>query len=80
MQSDKSYKLLEIEKVVVTSTWTKLLTFTAKEEVVSNGCSDVDVDVDGCVKTIQAMVHEDFDYSLELEQWRYKPLPVAMEV
>lgn len=72
MQSDKSYKLLEIEKVVVTSTWTKLLTFTAKEE---DGCSE-----DGCVKTIQAMVHEDFDYSLELEQWRYKPLPVAMEV
>ncbi|KAH6823531.1 hypothetical protein C2S53_012293 [Perilla frutescens var. hirtella] len=73
----KSYELLEVERVVLTSTWTKLLTFTAKEVVTSNAHYDPDIDVS--VKTIQATVHECFDYSLELEQWRFKPFPLAMD-
>lgn len=84
MQTDRNYELLEVEKVVLTSTWTKLLTFSAKEEVMRNACADFDsdceVDGDASIKTIQAMVHECFDYSLELEQWRFKPVSLAMEV
>lgn len=81
MQTDKCYDLLEVQKVVLTSTYSKLLTFTATEQVMTSARADFDSDVDGhaCVKTIQAMVHEGFDYSLELEQWRYKPVNVAKE-
>ncbi|XP_057785492.1 uncharacterized protein LOC131003043 [Salvia miltiorrhiza] len=82
--TEKCYELVEVERVVLTSTWTKLLTFTAKEEVMRNACadfeSDSEVDGDASIKTIQAMVHECFDDSLELEQWRFKPLPLAMEL
>lgn len=77
MQSDKYYELVEVEKVVLTSTWTKLLTFTAREKLMSSAHADFDGHVS--IKTIQAMVHEGFDYSLELEQWRYKPLSLAKE-
>ncbi|KAG6408769.1 hypothetical protein SASPL_131841 [Salvia splendens] len=83
--TDKCYEFVEVERVVLTSTWTKLLTFSAKEEVMRNACadfeSDSEVEGDASIKTIQAMVHECFDDSLELEQWRFKPLPVnSMEV
>lgn len=85
MQTDKCYELVDVERVVLTSTWTKLLTFSAKEEVMRNAYadfeSDSEVEGDASIKTIQAMVHECFDDSLELEQWRFKPLPVnSMEV
>lgn len=73
VETGKTYVLVEIEKVIDTTSSLLLLTFTVKEEA--------DSDVDAQLKTLRAMVNEPYSGSLdyELEEWMFKPPPPATE-
>lgn len=82
---------MDVEKVVETLNFMMFFTFTAKEVVLDPDANvHVDADADAiahpdanvhvdaaAVKTFQAMVYVPLFADLELEEWRFKPLPVA---